>query len=85
MLAAEAALVVSSAAFAAGSPGVPAAATVAASAVVIAASDAAFATWSPAAVAAGMPRQPGNAPINTFGLPGPGVSTGGAPDESPDR
>jgi len=56
---------------------VPAAARVAASAVLITASDAALAAWIPAAAPAGTPRHAGLPPINTFKLPGPGPSTGG--------
>jgi hypothetical protein len=67
----------SSAAFAAGAPGVPIAAAVAAAAVFSAMSDAALAAWSPAAAAVGIARQAGRNPMSVFRLPGPGVSTGG--------
>jgi hypothetical protein len=75
--AAAAALMDSSAAFAAGAPGVPAAAMVAASAALIAVSDTCLADWSTAAAAAGTPRQAGKDPMNTLELPGPGPSNGG--------
>src|SRR5215831_7045491 len=76
--AAAAALVASSAAFAAGAPGVPAAASVAASATWMVISDVCLAACNAPATAPGMPRQAGSIPINTFGLPGPGPRTGGA-------
>jgi hypothetical protein len=77
MLAAAVALVVSSAVLAAGNPGVPAAARVAASAALIAVSLIRFADCIAAAEAKGIPRQAGKLPINTLGLPGPPVNTGG--------
>src|SRR5215831_20807144 len=78
IIAAAAALVASSAAFAAGSPGVPNADNVATSATWIAISDVCLAACNAPATAAGMPRQAGSIPMNTFGLPGPGPRTGGA-------
>ena len=78
MVAAAVALAVCSAASAAGAPGVPAAAMVAASATWIAASEVALAAWIAAAAAAVTPRQAGRPPISTVKLPGPGWSTGGS-------
>jgi hypothetical protein len=77
MLAAAVAFVVSSATLAAGKPGVPAAARVAASAALIPASLTAFADSIAPAEAKGIPRQAGKFPINTLRLPGPPVKTGG--------
>jgi hypothetical protein len=77
MLAAAVALVVSSAILAAGNPGVAAAARVAASAALIPVSLSAFADCIAPADAKGIPRQAGKFPINTLGLPGPPVNTGG--------
>src|SRR2546430_2209279 len=77
IVAAHVALVVSSAALAAGAPGVPAAAIVAACATWIAVSEPCFAACNAAAAAAVTPRQAGRNPISTFMLPGPGVRTGG--------
>jgi hypothetical protein len=75
--AAAAAFVASSAAFAAGAPGVPAAARVAASAVFIVASETAFAACNAAATAGLTPRQAGRNPISTVVAVGPPVNTGG--------
>ncbi len=77
MLAAAVALAVSSAALAAGAPGVPMAARVAASAAFRVASEVALALWMEAAAAPPTPRQAGSLPISTVGLPGPGCRTGG--------
>lgn len=77
MVVSAAVLAVCSAAKAAGAPGVPAAATVAASAVLITVSLTCFADCIAATAAAGTPRQAGKPPINTVGLPGPPVNTGG--------
>src|SRR5574339_99458 len=77
MVAAVVAFVVSSAALATGAPGVPAAARVAASAVLMAVSAICFADCNAAAEARGIPRQAGNPPIKTLMLPGPPVKTGG--------
>lgn len=71
-------LAASSANFAAGAPGVPAAAVEAATAVWIAVSATVFAAWSAATAASGIPRHAGRKPIKTFKLPGPGDSTGGS-------
>lgn len=68
---------VCSAVTAAGAPGVPAAASVAASAVFTAASAVAFAETIPAAAPVGIPRHGGRNPMSTFGLPGPGCRIGG--------
>src|SRR5215510_6009265 len=78
IIAAAAALVASSAAFAAGNPGVPNADNVATSATWIVISEICLAACNAPAAAPGMPRQAGNFPMNTFGLPGPGPRTGGA-------
>src|SRR4051794_24724518 len=67
-------LVACSAEYAAGAPGVPAAATVAASAAFTVAAAVACADCKAAPAAAGNPRQAGNPPIKTFGLPEPGLS-----------
>jgi hypothetical protein len=77
MLVAAVAFVVSSAILAAGNPGVAAAARVAASAALIPVSLSAFADSIAPAEAKGIPRQAGKLPINTLGLPGPPVNTGG--------
>ena len=77
IVAAAVAFTVSSAALAAGAPGVPAAAKVAASAVAIAASDIAFAACSAAATAGFTPRHAGKNPIITVMAVGPPVKTGG--------
>jgi|SRR6476661_768668 len=77
MVAAAVAFVVSSAILAAGNPGVAAAALVAASAALIPVSLTAFADSIAPAEAKGIPRQAGKLPINTLGLPGPPVNTGG--------
>ena len=62
----------------AGNAGVAVAARVAASAALIPVSLTAFADSSIApAEAKGIPRQAGKFPINTLGLPGPPVNTGG--------
>ena len=70
--AAAADFVASSAALAAGAPGVPWAAADAASADLIAASEAFLAACNPDATAAGRPRHAGSPPMRTVGLPGPG-------------
>src|SRR5919202_4970676 len=77
MVAAVVAFVVSSAPFAAGAPGVPAAASVAASAVPIVMSAVCLADSKAAVATKGIPRHAGNPPINTLTLPGPPVKTGG--------
>ena len=77
MVAAAVAFVVCSAILAAGNAGVAAAARVAASAALIPVSLTAFAASIAPAEAKGIPRQAGKFPINTLGLPGPPVNTGG--------
>jgi hypothetical protein len=77
MLAAAVAFVVSSAILGAGNAGVAVAARVAASAALIPVSLTAFADSIAPAEAKGIPRQAGKLPINTLGLPGPPVNTGG--------
>jgi hypothetical protein len=77
MVASAVAFVVSSAILAAGNAGVAAAALVAASAALIPVSLSAFADSIAPAEAKGIPRQAGKLPINTLGLPGPPVNTGG--------
>jgi hypothetical protein len=77
MLVAAVAFVVCSAILAAGNPGVPAAGLVAASAALIPVSLTAFADSIAPAEAKGIPRQAGKFPINTLGLPGLPVNTGG--------
>src|SRR3954452_13121728 len=77
MAARAAVFAVSSANFAAGAPGVPAGAHVAAAAALRVASELAFADMIPAAAAPPTPRHAGRKPISTFGLPGPGWRTGG--------
>ena len=66
-----------SAAKAAGAPGVPAAALVAASAAWMAVSLACLADCKAATAAAGIPLHAGKLPISTLWLPGPPVNTGG--------
>jgi hypothetical protein len=77
MLAAAVAFVVSSAILGAGNTGVAVAARVATSAALIPFSLSAFADSIAPAEAKGIPRQAGKLPINTLGLPGPPVNTGG--------
>jgi hypothetical protein len=77
MLAAAVAFVVSSAILGAGNAGVAVAARVATSAALIPFSLSAFADSIAPAEAKGIPRQAGKLPINTLGLPGPPVNTGG--------
>ena len=77
MLAAAVTFVVSSAILADGNPGVAEAARVAASAALIPVSLSALADSSAPAEAERIPRQAGKFPINTLGLPGPPVNTGG--------
>src|SRR5262245_28884587 len=76
--AAEAAFTDSSAAFAAGAPGVPAAARVAASATLMAVSEICLAACNAPPTAPPTPLQAGSDPISTFRLPGPGPKTGGS-------
>ena len=64
----------SSKVFAAGAPGVPAAARVADSAALIFVCDADFATFKAPADARGIPRHAGRKPMKTSRLPGPGKS-----------